>query len=380
MSVINQVLQDLEKRHAQGSPMPGAAAGGVRAVVRSDDHDGGRWRTALLGVGLGLAIGVGAYAWHAGTLVLPDVRPLAPTARAPDPASPVTPAAPAAVAAPAPVSAASPPIAAAPVLPEPAIAAPVPPVVAPVPPPVRMEAIAGADARAPASLPPSRRPEGVKVAAASAETPSVPAATTIDKRDLPPGPAARAEARFRQGALLLQQGRAREAETSFLAALVEDPGHVPSRQTLLGLYLEARRHDDAEALARDALRATPHQALFAMVLARLQAERGDAGAAVQSLQGSRDAGRTNGDYVAMLAALLQRQGRHGEAADEYQAAIGLGNARPTWFMGQGISLRELGRREDSRAAFQSALDSGGLSPELKGFVERQIAALRATAP
>ena len=239
-----------------------------------------------------------------------------------------------------------------------------------------MQGTTVSDPRTPASPPASRRPDGVKAAAASVETSPVPPASTIDKRDLPPTPAARAEARFRQGAQLLQQGRAREAEASFLAALAEDPGHVPSRQTLLGLYLEARRNDDAEALARDAVRASPQLASFAMVLARLQAERGDAGAAVQTLQGSRDAGRSNGDYVAMLAALLQRQGRHGEAADEYQAAIGLGNARPTWFMGQGISLRELGHREESRAAFQSALDSGGLSPELKGFVERQLAALR----
>ena len=348
--------------------MPGAAAGGVRAVVRSDDRDGGRWRIVLLGVGLGLAIGVGAYAWHAGTLVLPDVRQVAPTARVPDPASP---AAPAAVATPPPIAAAP-----APGLPAPAITAPMPAVAASVPSPARIPAIAGADSRAPASSPPSRRPDGVKFATASAETSPVTAATTIDKRDLPPSPAARAEARFRQGALLLQQGRVREAEASFLAALAEDPGNVPSRQTLLGLYLEARRNDEAEALARDAVRASPQLASFAMVLARLQAERGDVGAAVQTLQGSRDTGRSNGDYVAMLAALLQRQGRHGEAADEYQAAIGLGNARPTWFMGQGISLRELGHREESRAAFQSALDSGGLSPELKGFVERQLAALR----
>jgi len=48
-----------------------------------------------------------------------------------------------------------------------------------------------------------------------------------------------------------------------------------------------------------------------------------------------------------------------------------------WFMGQGISLQALGRRDEAKAAFQRALDSGGLSPDLKVFVERQMAALRA---
>ena len=120
-----------------------------------------------------------------------------------------------------------------------------------------MQGTTVSDPRTPASPPASRRPDGVKAAAASVETSPVPPATTIDKRDLPPTPAARAEARFRQGAQLLQQGRAREAEASFLAALAEDPGHVPSRQTLLGLYLEARRNDEAEVW--DLQRARWHQ-------------------------------------------------------------------------------------------------------------------------
>jgi MSHA biogenesis protein MshN len=221
-----------------------------------------------------------------------------------------------------------------------------------------------------ASRPPAR-PD--PAATASPEPPAEPA---IEKRERALSAAERAEGQFRQGAISMQRGRMHDAEASFLAAIAEDPGHVPSRQALLGLYLEAQRKDEAEVLLRDGLRSGTRPPSWAMVLARLEADRGDLAGAIITMQNHFDIGRQNGDYGALLAALFQRQGRHKEAVDQYQSAIGLGAAKPAWFMGQGISLRELGRREEARAAFQRALDSGGLSSELKLFVERQVAALR----
>jgi MSHA biogenesis protein MshN len=167
-----------------------------------------------------------------------------------------------------------------------------------------------------------------------------------------------------------------DAEAGFLAAIAEDPAHLPSRQALLGLYLEAQRKDEAEIVARDGLKAGIRQPSWVMLLARLEADRGDLGGAVNTMQSHLDIGRQNGDYAALLAALLQKQGRHKEAVEQYQAAIALGAAKPAWFLGQGISLRELGRREEASVAFQRALDSGGLSGDLKLYVERQLAALR----
>ena len=388
MSVINQVLRDLERRHARGNTMPGMTGGSVRAVLRGDAADRGRWRFALLGLGLAAAASAAVYAWQTGLLGAPAARPIAIAPAVAHPAPGPTPVAPPA---PPPVAvvlpAVVPPAVVVSLAAEPAVSVALKPAqmspptaavpVAPVP------ALPAALARAmvkPVVLRAGTADSPGTAVVAPATSPAGGTATAIDKRDLPPTAAARAEVRFRQGAQQLQQGRAHDAEASFLAALAEDPGHVASRQTLLGLYLEARRNDDAEALARDALHATPRLASFAMVLARLQAGRGDTAAAVQTLQESLDVGRGRGDYLAMLAALLQRLGRHGEAADHYQAAIGLGNARPAWFMGQGISLREVGHREEARAAFQSALDSGGLAPELRGFVERQLVALHTGAP
>lgn len=207
--------------------------------------------------------------------------------------------------------------------------------------------------------------------------PETPAPAAIEKRDRPPSPAERADAQFRQGAQAMQQGHMRDAEASFLAAIAEDPGHVPARQALLGLYLESQRKDEAEILVRDGIKAGNRPISWVMLLARLEADHGDVAGAINTMRSHLDIGRQNGDYLVLLAALLQKQGQHKEAVEQYQAAIALGAGKPPWFMGLGISLQALGRRDEAKAAFQRALDSGGLSPDLKVFVERQIVVLRA---
>lgn len=364
MSVINRVLVDLEKRHAHSSDAR-AGTPEIRAVGSEPGRGGRKALFALLIVLAIAAIATISWQWMSTRTRTQPAAP-APIAEAPVTRPPVTPPsppveAPATVVAPIPVAATDAPV----------------PREASAPSPRIKDPEAAPEASAP---PPIAKPKPKAVAprpsveAASAPEPS--GETAIEKRERPLSAAERAEAQFRQGATSMQQGRMRDAEAGFLAAIAQDPGHVPSRQALLGLYLEAQRKDEAEILLRDGFKAGTRPPSWVMLLARLEADRGDLGGAVNTMQNHLDVGRQNGDYAALLAALLQKQGRHKEAAEQYQAAIGLGSPKPAWFMGQGISLRELGRREEASAAFQRALDAGGLSSELKLFVERQIAALR----
>lgn len=364
VSVINRVLVDLEMRHARnGDPRVGTTE--VRAVGAEPVQAGRKALGALLFL---LAVaGIAAIAWQwlsARTPALPSAP--APVVQTPDRPAPV-------VAQPLPAEIA--PVVVAPV-PIAAVKAPVPRATSPalVQRAKDLEATPETLESRPVAKP---RLSAPKVPPGSVAPPETLAQAGIEKRERPLSAADRADAQFRQGAQAMQQGHVHEAEASFLAAIAEDPGHVPARQALLGLYLESQRKDEAVVLVRDGLKAGNRPTSWVMLLARLEADRGDVAGAITTMQSHLDIGRQNGDYLSMLAALLQRQGRHKEAVEQYQAAIGLGAGKPPWFMGLGISLRELGRREEAGAAFQRALDSGGLSPDLKVFVERQIAALRA---
>jgi MSHA biogenesis protein MshN len=88
------------------------------------------------------------------------------------------------------------------------------------------------------------------------------------------------------------------------------------------------------------------------------------------------AGQTNAEYHAFVAALYQRLGRHTEASDEYQRALRLSPYTAAWWVGLGISLEAQKRTGDAGDAFRRAKTAGSLTPELAGYVDQRLKALR----
>ncbi len=424
MSVINRVLQDLEER--RGGVPPSAAVRAVGPVARR-----GVSPAVVAGVAAGVLLaGGGLAAWLAGWFDRGAPAPVVASAPVTAPPAPAAPAAPAAPRDTAPMPPeAQPPQA--PVPPQARTAVPTKPEAAVIPGrPQPGAALTGAKADAtpaatgaadiiparPATQKPAATTERAREAAAKpapagadAETAAQPVAApadaraakrsapreraaspapapaevsaepssmpAIEKRERPLSAAERGEATYRQGVAQIQSGRSAEAEAAFRQALAEDPRHPGARQALLGMMLDGRRTAEAEALMREGIAADPTQSSWSMVLARLQAERGDTTGGVETLRAALAQGaRQGGEFHALLAALLQRAGDHKGAVQSYQDALATPGARPVWHMGQAISLRELGRKDEARAAFQRAID-GGLPGELRTFVERQLAAL-----
>jgi MSHA biogenesis protein MshN len=148
--------------------------------------------------------------------------------------------------------------------------------------------------------------------------------------------------------------------------------HADARQALLGLLLDGRRNDEAERLLRHALELNPRQPRHAMVLARLEVDRGELGGAINTLVGALPYVRSDPEYYAFLAALLQRDGQHRDAVDYYRTALQSSPGNAVWLMGLGISLRANDQFADVREAFQRAADSKQLNAELLAFVQRQL--------
>jgi MSHA biogenesis protein MshN len=390
MSLINQVLQELEKRHAADPgltslpPQVRAVRAGPPTVMR------------MLAVALILVLAaVGALVYLRGGwppaattqfTVTPPPDPVEKQISAPAPAT-QTAAAPAPAPAPGPI--------------EPAVLlAPVsrlseelsfnPDPGAPAVRAAKSKIVARAQKpRAAKSAAASPPPEPAPVAAPVAADPPVTAAapdsaiaaaqpaaaespSAIDKQIREMTVQQRAETVFRSGVAQLQDGRVNAAETSFREALKEDPMHVGARQALLGLLLDARRNDEAEQLLRHALELNPRQPRHAMVLARLEVDRGEVGGAINTLVGALPYVRSDPEYYAFLAAVLQRDGRHRDAVDYYRTALQSSPGNAVWLMGLGMSLRANDQFADAREAFRRAADSKQLNAQLQAFVERQL--------
>lgn len=359
MSLINQMLQDLEKRQP-GGETPGLAAQ-VAAVPRRRRIPL-FWPLILL-----LTAAAGGLAWQLLSTQAPvQAAVVQPVKMMPDPQP---------VEAPPPViiAEAEPP---APPQETPAVQVEPPP---PPLPPVSPPAPAGLPMLKPSTTlamvpkvstgePPRRMAAPASPADAGKQNP--PATGTVAKQVREVTPRQQAENEYRKALPLLQQGRVEEAIDSLAQALRFDPRHATARQALIGLLVEARRYGEAERSLQEGLALDPRQAELAMTLARLQVERGDVRGALSTLERTLPHAAERPAYEAFMAALLQREERHREAIEHYQSAI---RKTPSgvWLMGLGISLQAEGRFQEARRAFGRAKDSN-LSPELQEFVEQRL--------
>jgi len=345
MSLINKMLQDLDTRGSHAD----AAEPNVKPVQRQRAP-----MTVPLALGAGLLLVLAAAGWFGWRYV--TRVPTVAVAAAPSVLM-TQESAPASVPAPVPV-------------PVPALL----PAPAPVPQtPAALATAADVPVAAPGAA--VRKEQGAAKAPRAAQR-AVPAdaatpapASVFDTGRQTSAPQ-RAESEYRRALAHLQEGRIGDAIAALEQALKLDPGHEAARQTLVGLLIENKRPDEAMRQLQLALAADPRQPAMAMLLARLQIERGAAG--IDTLQRSLAYAAGNADYHAFLAGALQRLQRHGEAAEQYMAALRANPQNGVWLMGLGISLQADKRNADARDAFQRAKASASLVPELQAFVERKL--------
>jgi len=208
------------------------------------------------------------------------------------------------------------------------------------------------------------------VAKKAAEAP--PAPVEIDKQVRQPTPRQRADAEYSKGAVALHRGQSAEARVAFEAALQIDPMHHGSRQALVGVMLDARQPAQALRLLQEGLQLAPAQHGFAMTLARLQMDNGELDAGVQTLARSLEYPGASPDFIAFYAGLLQRQQKHAEAAAQFQRALGQRGNVGVWLLGLGVSLEALGRGAESQEAYRLAKASGNLSVDLQSFADQKL--------
>jgi len=198
----------------------------------------------------------------------------------------------------------------------------------------------------------------------------------IQKNVIKPTPLQLAEQEYGKASALLHQDRRDDARNALVAALQHYPAHMGARQGLFGMMIEAKKYAEAEQIMQEGLQLNPAQIGFAMALARLQLDRGNTQAAVDTLNKSLAYAQNNPDYLSFLAALLQRQKRHGEAIELYAATLKLQPQSGVWLMGLGISLQALNRNAEAQEAFRRAKASGNLNPDLQAYVDQRLRQLQ----
>ncbi|MGD9600091.1 MAG: tetratricopeptide repeat protein [Steroidobacteraceae bacterium] len=375
MSVINKMLQDLDRRNAQAASPGRKPFADVRAIGGARAGAEWFWRVVA-------ALLLVAAAWT--VWVIYQLQPRSVVTELAHRAAEDTRrrAVSAAQSRPAPQPVAMKPAAPAPSRPEVVVPQPAPEKLA-----APMETLRLAlTIDTPLALPVRRAAEGenpVRKAGAAAVRPAPreraappPAAARIEKRARDRLPQDRAENEFRRAAQFLRQGRVVDAEEALLAALEADGAHQPSRQTLIALYIEQGRTDDARAHLEQGLALNPAHSPYAVALARIHVDRGDYSKALGVLDMLGAGAPLDADFYAMRGAILLRMSRHAEAAEAYRLALGGSAQNGVSWVGLGIALSELGRGGEARDAFRHGIATGSLSDDLRAYAEQRVRQLQ----
>ena len=198
---------------------------------------------------------------------------------------------------------------------------------------------------------------------------------TIEKQRRPLTEKQLAEQAFHKGYAALRKGQVQTGERFFRKALSSSPEHIRSREMLAGIYIKAGRYVEAAQLLKQGVAVNPDHSMFRKLYARVLLEQEGLDQAVAVLERSLPQISQDLDYYALLAALYQRQGRHENAVALYQNMLKQNAMVGIWWIGMGISLEKMNQSEAARKAYEKARASGTLAAQMLQYTDNRLAAL-----
>ena len=168
-------------------------------------------------------------------------------------------------------------------------------------------------------------------------------------------------------------------ELSFAEYLLHErlrttPGDGEARELLIGLMLRGERNDSVMVQLERGLKHEPGNTKFVLIKARLLAQSGDVEGASQVLEAALGNGAGAVERLQMLGALYQQQARYEQAESSYRALLELTPASAAAWAGLGLSLDGLGEPA-AYEAYRQALQLGGLPAAADAYAQERFAEL-----
>jgi len=216
-----------------------------------------------------------------------------------------------------------------------------------------------------------------KESAAVTESPAViesPGTTTISRRETDDKDTS---ATVAMGLAAMRSNDLYTAERLFREALAVDSGDSAIWSYLYGALVRASKPAAAEKALQQGLVLAKEPVALAKLYARMLLDRGDKDAAVAVLKNHRPTPASDTEYDAFLGALLQQRGQYAEAGSIYENLLTAEPNSGSAWIGLAMSHDSLGNRADAMSAFESALHTGSLKTPLARYARRRTAELTA---
>ena len=169
----------------------------------------------------------------------------------------------------------------------------------------------------------------------------------------------------------IEEGELATAEHLLQQRLGVAPNDLEARELLIGLMLRGQRYDSARQQLGLALSQHPGHGNFVLINARMLAEDGEINAAINFLEGAPVVSKGRVERLQMLGALYQQRSRYEEALESYRALLALIPESGSVWVGLAISLDGLGDA-DALDAYKRALQLGGLPAAAAHYARERI--------
>ncbi len=198
----------------------------------------------------------------------------------------------------------------------------------------------------------------------------------VSKQAVPLAPAQSAAIAYQSAYDLVSQNRLREAETLLRNALIDDPTLTTLRELLTGLYIKGGRWVEASEVLTTGLQVTPDHTPFIKLQARTLMQLNQDQRAVDVLIKFAPVVSSDPEHHALLAALYQRQHNHQAAVKTYTEVLKVQPNAGVWWVGLAISLDALGKQAEAQAAYNQARATGSLVGDVARFTDNRIQVLK----
>ncbi|WP_394294417.1 tetratricopeptide repeat protein [Aeromonas rivipollensis] len=206
--------------------------------------------------------------------------------------------------------------------------------------------------------------------AAAPRKPGVLKIETVDLSE--PELAALAE---RKATTAMAKGQMREAQDNYYQVLLHDPHNQGAREQLAALLYGEGRLAEASQVLEEGLRLDPAQADLRLLLARVAISGGDSQKALDWLTGYQPDLAANLDYYATWAGLAQELGQPAQASELYVKLLRQQPDQGRWWLGLGVAEDGQGHRQRALDAYGNAQLHGDLGEASTRWLEQRIAEL-----
>lgn len=178
---------------------------------------------------------------------------------------------------------------------------------------------------------------------------------------------------YQAGLGQLHRGELAAAARSFASTLAIYPTHTKGRLQLIATLQQLKQPEQAAEQMRQGLKLMPENRVLRKEYARYLLDNRQIGRAIKLLRQSPvPAVADDMEYHALLAALLQKSGRYGEAAKVYTQLLQIRPKNGIWWLGLAVSMDQTSNYEQAREAYRQALNLSGVNQNTREYIKNRF--------